>query len=259
MTLAAPALPARLPPRLRREALLASLSVAAVLLLTAAGVGRWMDWGAGFALQPLAVFAFGAFCMLQGLPGHAPHHRFGAANALTLLRLAMIALLAGVVGRRLPMDPTLLAWAIVLFATTTAVLDAADGPLARTQGLVSDFGARFDMECDALLVLVLCLLIVQFDKAGAWVLAAGAMRYAFVAAARLWPWIGQPLFPSWRRKAVCVVQITLLIVCIGPIVPKPLSQAIAAAGLAMLTASFAADLLWLYRRRAVRHHPELST
>ena len=233
MPLAAPrTLPENPMLRLRRAAALVVLAVGLVLLSSAAGVARQMDWGPAFALQCLAVYGLGAACMLAGLRGHAPHARFGAANALTLMRLAMIALLAGLVGRPLPPDPAPLAWAVVIFATVTAVLDAADGPLARGQRLASDFGARFDMECDALLVAVLCLLIVQFDKAGAWVLAAGGMRYAFVLAARAWPWIARPLFPSWRRKAVCVVQITLLIVCLGPVISRPASQAIAALGLA---------------------------
>ena len=250
MSLAVPhVLPSRPPPRLRRAALGSALAVGLLLVSVATVIAGWMDWGAALALQALAVFALGALLVQYGLAGHAPHERFGAANGLTLTRLAMIALLAGVAGRPLPADPAPLAWGIVVFATITAVLDAADGPLARTQGLASEFGARFDMECDALLVAVLCLLLVQFDKAGAWVLAAGAMRYAFVLAARVWPWIARPLLPSWRRKAVCVVQITLLIVCLGPIIARDASQAIAAAGLAMLGASFAADLGWLYRHR----------
>ncbi|MBS0452212.1 MAG: CDP-alcohol phosphatidyltransferase family protein [Proteobacteria bacterium] len=235
--------------RLRRAAGGVAASIGALLLLpAAAGTAGQMGWGAEFAAQCLAIYGLGAACMLLGLRGHAPHARFGAANVLTLLRLAMITLLAGLVGRPLPADPAPLAWVVVVFATVTAVLDAADGPLARMQRLASDFGARFDMECDALLVAVLCLLIVQFDKAGAWVLAAGAMRYVFVLAGRAWPWVAQPLFPSWRRKAVCVVQITLLIVCLGPVIARPVSQAIAAAGLAMLAASFLVDLGWLWRR-----------
>ncbi|MBS0339834.1 MAG: CDP-alcohol phosphatidyltransferase family protein [Proteobacteria bacterium] len=251
MSLAAPhVLPEGPLLRLRRAAGGVAVSVGLLMLLpAAAGIAGQMGWGAEFAAQCLAVYGLGAACMLLGLRGHAPHVRFGAGNVLTLLRLAMVALLAGLVGRPPPADASALAWAVVVFATLTAVLDAADGPLARSQRLASDFGARFDMECDALLVAVLCLLIVQFDKAGAWVLAGGAMRYAFVLAGRAWPWIAQPLFPSWRRKAVCVVQITLLIVCLGPIVARPVSQAIAAAGLAMLGASFALDLWWLYRRR----------
>lgn len=234
---------------LRRAAGAVALAMGLLLLLAALCASGRMGWGTVLAVQTMAVYGLGAACMLLGLRGHAPHRRFGAANALTLLRLAMIALLAGLVGRPLPPDAAPLAWAVVVFATLAAVLDAADGPLARSQRLASDFGARFDMECDALLVAVLCLLVMHFGKAGAWVLAAGGMRYAFVLAGRTWPWIARPLFPSWRRKAVCVLQIALLIVCLGPVIARPVSQAIAAAGLAMLSASFLVDLAWLYHRR----------
>ena len=118
------------------------------------------------------------------------------------------------------------------------------------RGLASEFGARFDMETDALLMLVLCLLVLHFGKAGAWVLAAGVMRYAFVLAARLWPWLARPLPPSRRRKAVCVVQITSLIVCLGPIVPRGLEPVHRArASLAALSALSRWTCAWLARHR----------
>ncbi|HYP85512.1 CDP-alcohol phosphatidyltransferase family protein [Variovorax sp.] len=234
---------------LRRSAARASVAAALVLGLAAAALVAWLDAGAALALQALAVFALGVGCMFKALARHLPHGRFGAANGLTLGRLAMIALLAGLVGRPLPSDLEPLAWAVVVFATTAAVLDAVDGPLARAQKLASDFGARFDMESDALLVMVLSLLAWHFGKAGAWVLLAGLARYLFVAAAWAWPWMARPLPPSLRRKTVCVVQITCLIVCLGPIITRPWSQAVAAASLGLLLLSFAADVRWLSRQR----------
>jgi hypothetical protein len=78
------------------------------------------------------------------------------------------------------------------------------------------------------------------------------MRYAFVAAAAVWPWLSAPLLPSRRRQTVCVVQITALIVCLGPVVPPPLAAALAAASLALLGLSFAVDVRWLAQ---TRHRP----
>ena len=128
MSLAVPhVLPSRPPPRLRRAALGSALAVGLLLVSVATVIAGWMDWGAALALQALAVFALGALLVQYGLAGHAPHERFGAANGLTLTRLAMIALLAGVAGRPLPADPAPLAWGIVVFATITAVPDAAKG------------------------------------------------------------------------------------------------------------------------------------
>ncbi|MBT2323399.1 CDP-alcohol phosphatidyltransferase family protein [Variovorax paradoxus] len=221
-----------------------------LLLAVAAGavtlLGELSPW---FKLKAAAVFAATFAWVLHGLPAHAPNARFGPANRVTLARLALIALIAACVGEPLA-DAHTMAWGVILVGTTAALLDAVDGPLARRGGLASEFGARFDMEADALTVLVLCLLVFHFDKAGAWVLAAGLMRYAFVLAMRPWPWMARPLPPSQRRKAVCVAQITSLLVCLGPIITLPWSRALAAASLAALSASFAVDIAWLARHRA---------
>jgi phosphatidylglycerophosphate synthase len=226
--------------------LVALVLVAAALLVGALPLATPL--GAWYAPKALAVFTLGAACVWRALPAHAPHARFGPGNGVTTLRLAMVALLAAGVGEPATRAPVL-AWAAVVLATVAALLDAVDGPLARRRQLASSFGARFDMETDAFLILVLSVLVLQFGKAGAWVLAAGAMRYAFVLAAGVWPWLAAPLPPSMRRKTVCVVQIVMLIVCLGPIIPLAWSSAIAAVGLAALVYSFGVDIVWLARKR----------
>jgi phosphatidylglycerophosphate synthase len=128
------------------------------------------------------------------------------------------------------------------------VLDGVDGWVARRFGTATEFGARFDMETDALLILVLSALCFRYDKAGAWILAAGLMRYAFVGASKVWSWMGAALPASRRRQTVCVVQIVTLLVCIAPFVARPWSSAVGAAGLAVLAWSFAVDVRWLASR-----------
>ena len=81
-------------------------------------------------------------------------------------------------------------------ALPAVALDGVDGWLARRSGLSSDFGARYDMETDALLILVLAVLAWRQEKAGAWIVLAGAMRYLFVAAGYIWTWMTAPLPPS---------------------------------------------------------------
>ena len=120
-------------------------------------------------------------------------------------------------------------------------LDGVDGWLARRQRIASDFGARFDMEIDALLILVLAILVSQFEKAGAWVIVSGLLRYIFVAAGWYWPWLRAPLPPSRRRQAICVVQILALTLAILPAVEPPLSTMFAAVALASLAYSFLVD------------------
>ena len=231
---------------LRRDARREALPCFVLLAALAIVLGHLGALGPWFQLKALAVFA-GAFALvLSGLAAHAPKARFGAANRVTLARLALIALLAALVGE--PVGDAA-AWGGIAVAAGAALLDALDGPLARRSGLDSDFGARFDLECDALLVLVLSLLVVHFGKAGPWMLAAGLMRYLFVLAAHPWPWLASALPPSRRRKTVCVLQITSLIVCLAPVIAPSWSRALAAASLALLAASFAIDIAWLLRHR----------
>jgi phosphatidylglycerophosphate synthase len=167
------------------------------------------------------------------------------ADWVTTARAALVALLAGLVG-----DAA--AGTFASAATGTAIvaasLDGVDGWLARRSGRANALGARFDMEVDALLILVLSILVWQLGKAGAWVLLSGLMRYAFVGAAAIWPWLADPLPPSRRRQTICVVQVVGLIVAVAPIVQPPASAAAAAVVLAALTYSFLVDILWLHQR-----------
>jgi phosphatidylglycerophosphate synthase len=116
--------------------------------------------------------------------------------------------------------------------------------------MASDFGARFDMETDAVLIAVLAVLAWQFGKAGAWVLASGLLRYAFVLAGFAVVWLRRPLPPSQRRKTVAVVQLVALIVSVAPFVPTPLAALAAVTGLCALTLSFGLDVIWLLQNTA---------
>jgi len=221
-------------------------AAAALVALAALAIAHLAGFGAGYVLKSLAAYAVGAALIRRGLALHHPHARFGAGNRVTLWRFAMTTLFFALLGEPLAQHEALV-WALVVAATSTALLDAVDGALARRSGLASEFGARFDMETDAWFTLVLCMLVLHLDKAGGWVLASGLMRYVFVAAARLWPWLGAPLPATRRRQAVCVLQITVLIVCLGPVIPAAAAALLAAFGLAALASSFAIDVRWLHR------------
>lgn len=170
--------------------------------------------------------------------------RVGYANLVTAGRLVLVAFVAALAGQ--PAVPAI-AWTAVVVSTIAALLDIADGWIARRTGTATTFGARFDMEVDALLITVLAVLAWAWDKAGAWVLLSGLLRYMFVAGGWLLPWLRNPLPPSLRRKTICVVQIVALIVVLGPIVRPPLSTLVAALGLVILGYSFLVDTLWLWR------------
>lgn len=167
----------------------------------------------------------------------------GPADRVTLLRAVIVALFAGLLSH--PGAVAALSWWLPAMALLALLLDGADGWIARQSGTVSRFGARFDMEIDALFILVLSALAFELDKAGAWVLMIGGLRYAFVAAGLLLPALTAELPPSKRRQTVCVVQVAALLITLVPAVGPPLSTALLAGALGLLCYSFAADVIWL--------------
>lgn len=215
-----------------------SLSAAGLLLMLGAG---WLAVTAG-----LLVYVLTTILIAHQRQRHTAS--FGRASQVTLARSGLVALLAGAL-----LEPALyqeLAWWLAGLALAALILDGVDGWLARRLNESSDFGARFDMEVDAALILVLCFGLIAADKAGIWVLAIGLMRYAFVAGIRLWPWLEAPLPPSFRRKLVCVWQVAALLICITPIIGPALATPILASALALLTWSFWVDVAWLKREAA---------
>ncbi len=175
-----------------------------------------------------------------------PYSTFGPANAVTAARAVLVALVSGCIGES---GEPLIAWGAVAAAIAATVLDFVDGWLARSTGMPSPFGARFDMEVDALLIMALSILAWTWDKAGAWVIASGLLRYLFVVAGWLWPWMERRLVPSRRRQTVCVIQIVALIVVVSPVAAPPASAVIAAGALAVLAGSFFVDTRWLVLHR----------
>lgn len=168
----------------------------------------------------------------------------GPANRVTLGRAVLVALVAGTLAA--PAWVQQHATWVAAVAALALALDGVDGWVARRWRCSSAFGARFDMELDAFLILVLCVHLLAMEKAGSWVLAIGAMRYAFVAAMRVWRWLDGPLPESRRRKLVCVWQVVSLLLCLLPAVEAQVAVPLLALALGLLTGSFAADVRWRY-------------
>ncbi|GGU61831.1 membrane protein [Streptomyces albospinus] len=170
---------------------------------------------------------------------------FGPANRVTLARATLVggvtALVADSFGRRAPLT------ALIGLATVALVLDAVDGRVARRTGTATPLGARFDMEVDAILILVLSVYVAM--ALGPWVLAIGAMRYAFVAASWALPWLRAALPHSMARKAVAALQGMVLVVAAAGIVPREAESGTVAVALALLVWSFGRDTVWLWRAR----------
>jgi phosphatidylglycerophosphate synthase len=193
----------------------------------------------------IAVAGTGAVLVfIRGKLGlHYPHARFGLCNMVTLARAAMVAALAGMLWQ----GPQ--GWDVLVLATVALALDGVDGWLARRSGLTSEFGARFDMETDAALALVLAAHVWLGGMTGAEVLLLGALRYAFVAAFWPFPWLAAALPDRFGRKVVCVVQIAALILLQVPGLMPEVARGVAWGAVAALVWSFGRDVLWLWRHR----------
>jgi hypothetical protein len=101
-------------------------------------------------------------------------------------------------------------------------------------------------------VQVLAVLAWRWGKAGPWILIAGLLRYAFVVSGWLWPWMRRPLAPTFRARAICILQIAVLIAVLLPAVTPPAGAALASLALAALVWSFVLDSqrLWMMRLHA---------
>jgi phosphatidylglycerophosphate synthase len=213
--------------------------LAAVAATVGLGGAGWLA-GAGYGVVV-------CLALSRGLHG-AGARRLGPADRVTLTRAVLVgavtALVVDSLGRPAPVG---------LLVTVTAVallLDAVDGRVARRTGTVSALGARFDMEVDAFLILVLSVHVAQTE--GRWVLAIGVMRYAFVAASWVLPWLGGSLPPRYWRKVVAATQGVLLAVAAAGVLPQPWTTVAVAVALVLLVESFGRDVAWLWRHRPPR-------
>ena len=159
------------------------------------------------------------------------------ADAITAVR-ATLAVVVAVIG---PTGPGLV---LVVVALS---LDWVDGQVARRTGTTSAFGARFDMETDAFLILVLSAYAAP--AVGWWVLLIGAARYLLWLAERVLPWLRRPVPPRYWRKVVAAIQGIALTVAVSGLLPQVWGQALLLGALALLAESFGRDVWWLWRTR----------
>jgi hypothetical protein len=176
--------------------------------------------------------------------------RLGAADWVTLARatlaVGVAALVAVTFDHRAPVTM------LVTLATLALTLDAVDGWVAR-HTRTTEMGARFDAEVDAFLILILSVYVAR--SAGAWVLAIGAARYAFLAAGWPLPWMRAPLPPRYWCKFVAATQGIVLTVAAADVLPLALTQAVLLAALVLLAESFGRNVWWLWTHRAAMDGP----
>jgi phosphatidylglycerophosphate synthase len=173
--------------------------------------------------------------------------RFGPANVVTLVRATLGQAVAALVAASfVDVDHR----GLLLGLTAVALaLDAVDGRVARRTHSVTPLGARFDMEADAFLILVLS--IAAGPVVGWWVLTIGFARYALLLAERGWPWLRVRVPRRYWRKVVAAVQGVTLAVVVAGLLPTVEAVALLLVALGLLAESFGRDVVWLVRRGTV--------
>jgi phosphatidylglycerophosphate synthase len=215
------------------------------LLVLLGALSATVGLGAVGWLVGLSCGAGGAAWVTRGLV-RQESAGLGAANAVTLTRgvlsCGVAALTADSLTRPAPV-PTMVA-----LATVALVLDAVDGRVARRTHTTSVFGARFDMEVDAFLILVLSIHVAA-ATGWWWVLAIGAARYLFVAAGVGLPWLRGSVPPRYWCKVVAALQGVVLTVAMADVLPRPAAVAALAVALLLLAESFGREVWRLWRAR----------
>lgn len=206
-----------------------------------------IGWGLGPAGWLVGLAYTGVtFALLTSALRRTGARAFGPANCVTLLRATLVGCVTAYVadidgvGRQLPV-PVLL-----VVATIALAMDAVDGLVARRTRSATALGARFDMEVDAFLIFVLSVFVA--GSLGSWVLAIGLLRYLFVAAGWVLPWLNRALPASYARKTVAAIQGVALVAGAG-MLTRPIALVVVAAALVLLVLSFGRDVGWLWRRR----------
>ncbi|ASZ08536.1 MULTISPECIES: CDP-diacylglycerol--glycerol-3-phosphate 3-phosphatidyltransferase [Enterococcus] len=141
-------------------------------------------------------------------------------NKLTVLRICMIPIFILVVG--VPLD-----WGQLTVGTTTvavtqivgaiifaiaSITDWLDGKIARSQGLVTNFGKFADPLADKMLVMTAFIMLVGQDKAPAWVVAIIVCRELAVTGLRLLlVEHGEVMAAAWPGKVKTATQMVAII------------------------------------------------
>jgi len=217
----------------------------AVLVVLLAGLTVTVGLGAGAWVVGLACGGILWVALARGTAAAAVG-TLAPADDVTLGRALLACALAALVAQSFVEEiPVPL---FVGLAGTALALDAVDGFVARRTGTASRFGARFDGEADAFLMLVLSVYVAR--SYGPWVLAIGAARYVFAAAGWVLPWLRQRLPFRYWRKVVTAAQGVVLTVAAADVAPRVPMYAALAVALALLAESFGRDVVWLWRRRS---------
>ncbi len=196
----------------------------------------------------------GAILLGEALRRRGVAEPVGAADVVTVVRAALVGLLAGwAVLLWMGSVPTL-SWWLTGIAALALALDGVDGAVARAGGSATAAGARLDAETDAVMMAVLSVIVAH--QVGPWILLAGGLRYAFAVTWRL-RWnrtarahLGLP--PRAGRRLVAAASAAALVAATAPVIPIAGVWTLSAVALGLLLVSFGSDAVWLEAGRSRR-------
>jgi CDP-diacylglycerol--glycerol-3-phosphate 3-phosphatidyltransferase len=221
-----------------------------VRALPALGVRTALAWMAG----TLAIGAGQLWFLRARLPNNRhpgtdgettqdPQRTLGIANAITLIRGWLVA----VVGGFALVEPTAaVVWIPALAYSASAALDWIDGAVARTVGQRTVLGTDLDMAFDTLGFLVAPVVAVLWGRLPIWYLSLSAARYLFRAGVVARHLRARPVYdlpPSVVRRQLAGVQMAFLAVALAPLVPAATVHIVAPIVLAPSLAIFLRDYL----------------
>lgn len=218
--------------------------LAAVALLAAVDLVVGLDgWG---WLLGLVVAGFSNAALARGLD-RVGATSIGFANGVTLTRATLLAAVAALIADSLGTAASV-AVPVVVLSVPALLLDAVDGAVARRTATVTALGARFDMEVDAFLIMVLSVFVAR--SAGLWVVVIGLARYAFVIVGEMVRWMRATLpFRYWRKVVAATAGVVLTFSASG-FGPPVAGTLLLLATVALLAESFGRDVFWLWMNRA---------
>jgi phosphatidylglycerophosphate synthase len=227
------------------------LAACGPVLLGGALVGWWLSWLSASS----AAFCF---LLLAALVARFSRTRsLRIADLVTLARGLGVCFLAGftlqALAGGLARSGVL---AMIIMGTLCLTLDGVDGRVARARGEASAFGARFDVEIDAAMLIVLSVAVAALGLAGWWVLAIGGLRYGYVAISLVVPALRTPLPYRYSAKVIAVLQAVALLATLA----FGLTQAehwvptmFLLAVFASLCWSFGRSVIWQLRQSRILH------
>ena len=186
------------------------LAACGPVLLGAAFVGWWLSW---LSASTAAL----CFLLLAALIARYSRTRdLRVADLVTLARGLGVCFIAGftlqALAGGLARNGVL---AMIIMGMLCLTLDGVDGRVARARGEATAFGARFDVETDAAMLIVLSIAVAALGIAGWWVLVIGALRYGYIAASLIVPALRTPLPYRYSGKVIAVVQAIALLAALA--------------------------------------------